>query len=92
MFDPSDDHAPGNGRPEADATVASPAPEPVSAAVERFNTCRWRSQEHGKHCTHRDVLPLAGRDGFNAEAWCPDCTFFKVRRTPKKREPNQYGY
>jgi hypothetical protein len=22
---------------------------------------------------------------FNPEAWCPDCTFFKLRRTPKKR-------
>ena len=92
MFDPSDDRAPGNGRPEADATVSPPAPEPVSPAVERFSTCRWRSQEQGRHCTHRDVLPLAGRDGFSPEAWCPDCTFFKVRRTPKKREPDQYRY
>ena len=36
-------------------------------------------------CTHRDVLPMAGREGFNAEAWCPDCSFFKVRRAPRKR-------
>ena len=64
---------------------------PISPAVERFNTCRWRAQEQGHHCTHRDVLPLAGREGFKPEAWCPDCSFFKVRRTPKKRERNDYG-
>jgi hypothetical protein len=37
------------------------------------------------------VLPIAGVN-FNPEAWCPDCAFFKLRRTPKKREPSEYGY
>ena len=89
MFDPHDDNA-LNGQP---AAPEPPAPKASgSPAVERFNTCRWRSQEHGRYCTHRDVLPLAGREGFNPEAWCPDCAFYKVRRVPKKRSVDDYGY
>jgi hypothetical protein len=38
------------------------------------------------YCGHRDVLPMAGTTGFNAEAWCTDCAFFKAKRVPKKRE------
>ena len=77
--------------PTAPSTTATSGPEaptapPQSAAVERFKSCRWRAQpEDGQFCTHRDVLPMAGKEGFNAEAWCPDCAFFKVRRAPRKR-------
>ena len=58
----------------------------LSPAVQRFKSCRWRRppEEGVECCIHRDVLPLAGTS-FNPEAWCPDCTFFKLRRTPKKR-------
>jgi len=81
--------------PDAPATAA-PAPEApaaVSPAVERFKKCRWRAApEDGAFCTHRDVLPFAGKEGFNAESWCPECSFFKLRRTPKKREYNNYSY
>jgi hypothetical protein len=35
---------------------------------------------------------MAGTVGFNPEAWCPDCTFYKLRRTPKKRDPDEYRY
>jgi hypothetical protein len=28
---------------------------------------------------------MAGTAGFNAEAWCADCGFYKVRRNPRKR-------
>jgi hypothetical protein len=35
---------------------------------------------------------MAGTTGFDPEAWCPDCTFYKLRRTPKKREPSDYRY
>jgi hypothetical protein len=35
---------------------------------------------------------MAGASGFDPEAWCPDCTFYKLRRTPKKREPGDYHY
>jgi len=27
-----------------------------------------------------------------AESWCPDCAFYKLRRTPKKRERVDYSY
>jgi len=38
------------------------------------------------------VLPLAGATGFDPQAWCPDCKFYKLRRTPKKRSPDDYRY
>ena len=60
-----------------------------SAAVERFQSCRWRRQaENGmpECCGHRDVLPMTGANGFDPEAWCPECAFYKLRRTPKKRD------
>lgn len=65
----------------------------ASAAVMKFKSCRWRRPpEDGPECCgHRDVLPLAGTS-FNPEAWCPDCQFFKLRRTPKKRNPDEYRY
>jgi hypothetical protein len=73
-------------------TVEAPTPA-VSAAVMKFKQCRWRRPpEDGTECCgHRDVLPIAGIS-FNPEAWCPDCSFFKLRRTPKKRNPEDYRY
>jgi hypothetical protein len=35
---------------------------------------------------------MAGTTGFDAEAWCPDCQFYKVRRVPKKRQVDDFGY
>jgi hypothetical protein len=72
--------------PAVPTETEAPAAPPESPAVERFKSCRWRAQpDEGQFCTHRDVLPMAGREGFNPEAWCPDCSFFKVRRAPRKR-------
>jgi hypothetical protein len=75
----------------AEASVEVPV---VSAAVTRFKSCRWRRPpEDGPECCgHRDVLPLAGTTGFDPQAWCPECTFYKLRRTPKKRSPEDYRY
>jgi hypothetical protein len=75
-------------------TAPSLEKPPVSPAVDKFQKCRWRATpEDGEFCTHRDVLPFAGREGFTPESWCPDCAFFKLRRTPKKREyNNNYTY
>ncbi len=79
-------------------TSAAPANETTTAAalspaVAKFKSCRWRRPpEDGPECCgHRDVLPIAGTS-FNPEAWCPDCSFFKLRRTPKKRSPEDYRY
>jgi hypothetical protein len=72
----------------AGQSVTPPA-EALSAAMERFRSCRWRkSAEDGmpECCGHRDVRPLTGANGFDAEAWCPGCAFYKLRRTPKKRD------
>jgi hypothetical protein len=73
------------------AQVESPVESP---AVVRFKSCRWRRppDEGPECCGHRDVLPMAGTTGFDPEAWCPDCSFYKLRRTPKKRSPDDYRY
>lgn len=74
----------------------APQPQSVdtSPAVARFKSCRWRRPpEDGPECCgHRDVLPIAGTSGFDPQAWCPDCQFYKLRRTPKKRSPEDYRY
>ncbi len=70
-----------------DTAATTPDPSTDSGAVARFRSCRWRKPpENGaaECCTHRDVLPLTGTRGFDPEAWCPDCAFFKLRRTPRK--------
>ena len=83
--------------PPSDETVAAneaPATEPAaSPAEEKFRSCRWRATpDAGAYCTHRDVLPFAGKEGFKPESWCPECAFYKLRRTPKKRERVDYMY
>jgi hypothetical protein len=84
---------PPDPTPTAEPVDAASAPAPVSAAVEKFRSCRWRAApDEGEFCTHRDVLPFAGKDGFVAESWCPDCAFYKLRRTPKKRERLDFSY
>jgi hypothetical protein len=95
-FAPADHREPGLGAESgrtADAPAEAPDTSAVSPAVEKFRSCRWRAApEDGEYCTHRDVLPFAGKDGFVAESWCPDCAFYKLRRTPKKRERVDYTY
>jgi len=83
--------------PGTDTTLpgaaAPAAEEPVAPAVIKFKSCRWRcAPEDGEFCTHRDVLPFAGKEGFKPDSWCPECAFYKLRRTPKKRERSDYSY
>ena len=62
-------------------------PDNNSPSVVRFLSCRWRkAAEDGvpDHCTHRDVLPMAGKEGFNADSWCTDCALYKAKRMPRK--------
>ena len=71
----------------APPTAAEDPTAPLTAAQNRFHSCRWRKPpENGivAHCTHRDVLPMAGTTGFNPESWCPDCEFYKLRRVPRR--------
>jgi hypothetical protein len=73
---------------EAAAASAENETKTLSPAEERFQSCRWRkAAENGTpdHCTHRDVLPMAGTAGFVPESWCPDCAYFKAKRSPRKR-------
>jgi hypothetical protein len=89
-FTPSPGPAPAESPAQADTPAAAPAADDaalVAPAVMKFKSCRWRcAPEDGEFCTHRDVLPFAGKNDFKAESWCPECSFYKLRRTPKKRE------
>ena len=77
---PAESPAPDATAPAADAVVVAPA-------VLKFKSCRWRCDpDDGEFCTHRDVLPFAGKNDFKADSWCPECAFYKLRRTPKKRD------
>jgi len=83
--------------PQAPAAAQAPvAPVEESAAFVRFRSCRWHQpKENGsaEFCTHREVKPYAGTAGFDADAWCPDCQYYKLRRSPKKKTPgDDYGY
>ena len=75
------------GAPETAAETGEAVAQ--SPATERFLSCRWRKPaENGTpdHCTHRDVLPMAGTAGFVPDSWCADCAFYKAKRTPRKRQ------
>jgi hypothetical protein len=79
--------------PPTESGADAGGPSALSPAVVRFKSCRWRRPpEDGPECCgHRDVLPIAGTN-FNPEAWCADCQLYKLRRTPKKRAPEDYRY
>jgi len=94
--DPSDPIATDSVTPESGTPEQPTTETPVSAAVARFRSCRWMQPAEEGHaaefCTHREVKPYAGATTFDAEAWCPECTYFKLRRVPKKRSPENYSY
>ena len=103
MMDNTNPFAPSAALPQTEtpAEPASPQEEQAppstdadaSPAVEKFKSCRWRATpDVGDFCTHRDVLPFAGKEGFVADSWCPECAFYKLRRTPKKRERLDFSY
>ena len=84
---------PAEAPAETPQAAPAPATKTVSDAVQKFKSCRWRCEpDAGAFCTHRDVLPFAGKEGFSADSWCPECAFYKLRRTPKKRERQDYTY
>lgn len=93
--------SPGEAAPTAAPETPAGPPEiaePLqSAGLVRFRSCRWRQPKDETSpvdfCTHREVKPYAGTRIFDADAWCSDCEFYKLRRTPKKREPrDEYSY
>ena len=67
----------------------APLPEGAAAAVARFRSCRWHAPQDdttAEYCSHPEVQPYAGRNGFNAESWCPECEFYKARRSARRRD------
>ena len=93
MSDPTSPTSPTSPQAGDSTPTASPVTSASTAAVMKFKSCRWRRPpEDGPECCgHRDVLPIAGIN-FNPDAWCLDCTLFKLRRTPKKRSQEDYRY
>ena len=97
----ADDHS-AAAPVESPATPSNPpqgpatSDRPESAAWVRFRSCRWmQPAENGNQefCTHREVKPYAGTQGFDPDAWCPECQYYKLRRAPKKRNPaDDYTY
>jgi hypothetical protein len=89
---------PPGDNPPGDASAATEgAPSPAqSTGFVRFTSCRWQQPvEEGvpaAYCTHREVKPYAGTTGFDPDAWCKDCQYYKLRRAPKKRNPDEYRY
>ncbi len=85
-----------NDGPDAPDTETPGTPDPsVSPALAKFKSCRWQQPaENGsaEFCTHREVKPYAGTTGFDADAWCTDCAYYKLRRVPKKRVPAEEYY
>jgi len=92
---PPGDNPSGDAPTEPAATKGTPS-APQSAGFVRFTSCRWQQPaEEGiphAYCTHREVKPYAGTTGFDPEAWCIDCQYYKLRRVPKKRNPEEYRY
>ena len=88
MFDES------GAPPQADEQPVTEPAAQEDTTSSRFKSCRWHATQDGgeAYCSHRDVLPYAGMNGFKPEAWCPDCTFHKVRRTVKKKPDQQFNY
>jgi len=81
--------------PSPAQSASAPATSETSAAFIRFRSCRWHQPpENGntEFCTHREVKPYAGTSGFDADAWCPDCQYYKLRRAPRKRNNDDFGY
>jgi hypothetical protein len=94
---PAQPPAPATANDVAAVPVSPPATSdvPQSASLVRFRSCRWmQPAENGnsEFCTHREVKPYAGMTGFDADAWCPECQYYKLRRAPKKRTPEDYSY
>jgi hypothetical protein len=91
---PADDAPSASGQgPSPGASPLAAAAPALSPAVEKFKSCRWRADpDAGEFCTHRDVLPFAGKIAFTPDSWCPECSFYKLRRTPKKRERIDFSY
>ena len=88
---------PDPAAPAADVPPVT-SDNPQSAAFVRFNSCRWqeptdKDTSSPAFCTHREVKPYAGTTGFDPNAWCSDCQYYKLRRAPKKRDRTEdYSY
>jgi hypothetical protein len=92
MESPAPTADPGNPSAESSSPTSD---QPASASFIRFRSCRWHQPAesgNAEFCTHREVKPYAGTSGFDADAWCPDCQYYKLRRAPKKRNPDDYSY
>ena len=71
----------------AERSAHEPPGHTADTTLVRFRRCRWHDETDGaEYCRHGEVLPYAGRHGFSAQAWCPDCTFYKARRKARPQD------
>jgi hypothetical protein len=95
MGPPGEDPPPAEPSDSGTGDAGTPEAKPRSTGFVRFTSCRWQQPaEDGREafCTHREVKPYAGTTAFDADAWCVDCQYYKLRRAPKKRNPDEYRY
>ena len=77
--------------PGDDPGQMSPTPAPeVTLSPELQRVCSERQAEQVllqlQHLgIELVVITMAGVQTFSPDAWCTDCGFYKVRRTPRKR-------
>ena len=84
---------PGRERASRVAGVRTLRCRPASPGLPPAAGSNRKKRATAAFCTHREVKPYAGTAGFDADAWCPECQYYKLRRAPKKRTPNDdYGY
>jgi len=70
-----------------DGTLADTAAD-LAAALNQL-----RAQHAMNALPVGEVKPYAGTTGFDPDAWCIDCQYYKLRRAPKKRQPqDEYTY
>ena len=90
-FPPSPSPAPAESpAPSAGRGDCRPRPTSlVAPAVMKFKSCRWRCDpDDGEFCTHRDVLPFAGKNDFKAGFVVPGV---RVLQAPPHAEEARLG-
>ena len=83
----ADEPTPGSaqGHPRAERrAAAAPALSAGGREVQFVPLARDARRRGVLHPPRRAAVCRQGR--FVAESWCPECAFYKLRRTPKKRE------
>jgi len=63
-----------------------------NTALKRFKECRWHKNQNvgASYCSHGEVVPFTGKNGFKPQAWCPECSFFKTKRAITQQQVDHH--